>query len=114
MKKKLWALLASSCLALGLAACGGGGDDENAGGGDQGGGGETASNGAEAVYQANCSSCHGENLEGRNGPALDKIGGTLSEDEILDVIENGRPGMPAGIISGDEANQVAAWLAEQK
>ena len=102
----------STGLALGLAACGGGGDN-NAGNGNEGGG-ETAANDAEQIFQQNCSSCHGENLEGRNGPALDKIGSQLSQDEIHDVIENGRGGMPAGIIKGDDADKVAAWLAEKK
>ncbi|GIN19642.1 MAG TPA: cytochrome c [Bacillus bacterium] len=114
MKKKVWTLVMSAGLAIGLAACGGGGNDnDNAGGGNEGGG-ETATNDAEAIFQQNCSSCHGENLEGRNGPALDKIGASLSQDEIHDVIENGRPGMPAGIIKGDDADKVAAWLAEKK
>ncbi|RWR13571.1 cytochrome c551 [Siminovitchia fortis] len=114
MKKKMWALIMSTGLAIGLAACGGGGNDnDNAGGGNEGGG-ATATNDAEAIFKQNCSSCHGENLEGRNGPNLQKIGGTLSQDEIHDVIENGRPGMPAGIIKGDDADKVAAWLAEKK
>lgn len=110
MKKKMWALLMSTGLAIGLAACGGGGDDND----NNAGGGETAANDAESIYQTSCVSCHGENLEGRNGPALDKIGAELSQDEIHDVIENGRPGMPAGIIKGDDADKVAAWLAEKK
>lgn len=114
LKKKLWTLVMGTGLAIGLAACGGGGDDNAGNGGNEGGGGETATNGAEQIYQQNCSSCHGENLEGRNGPALDKVGSELSQDEIHDVIINGRGGMPAGIIKGDDADKVAAWLAEKK
>lgn len=109
LKKKMMALIMGTSLAIGLAACGGGGDNNN-----NEGGGETTSAGAEQIFAQNCSSCHGENLEGRNGPALNKIGAQLSKDEILDVIKNGRPGMPANIISGDDADQVATWLSEKK
>ena len=60
-------------------------------------------------------SCHGQNLEGQgNFPALNDVGSRLSQDEILDVIENGRGAMPGGIISGDDAQAVAEWLAAKK
>lgn len=113
MKKKLLTALMSAGLAVGLAACGGG--DDNANEPADNGGGETATNDAEAIYKQNCASCHGQNLEGNNGPALDKVGAELSKDEIHDIIINGKSGgMPAGIIKGDEADQVAAWLADHK
>ncbi|TNO95725.1 cytochrome c, partial [Bacillus cereus] len=38
----------------------------------------------------------------------------LSEEEILDVINNGRGAMPAGLIKGADAEAVAKWLATQK
>lgn len=135
-------MLSVFALALVLVACGGGDDadtdtdtgaddateqtddgavtepDEGTDEGSEGdAGGETASvdvEAAEASYQQSCSSCHGGNLEGGGGPALDAIGATLSEDEILDAIENGRPGMPPGMLQGDEAQNVAAWLAEKQ
>lgn len=94
-------------LAIILTACGGGNGDKNA---DEG----ASVNDAEAIVNKSCISCHGENLEGRNGPALDKIGATLDKEEILDVIENGRGAMPAGLIEGDEAVKVAEWLSEKK
>lgn len=68
---------------------------------------------AKASYQA-CAGCHGGNLEGGSGPALNNVGSRLSKEEILNVIKNGRPGMPAGLLKGDEAENVAAWLADQK
>lgn len=111
MNKKLLAAIFGSVLVLG--ACGGGGDD--AGKKDEGTtGGDTASVDAEAVVQQKCISCHGGNLEGASGPALDKIGAELSEEEIHDVIIDGQGGMPGGIIKGDDADAVAAWLAEKK
>ena len=56
-----------------------------------------------------------ENLEGAGGaPALADVGSRLSEEEIHDVIINGRPGMPGNLIKGEEAEAVAKWLAEKK
>ncbi len=118
MKKKLMALVMGTGLALGLAGCGGGDDDAADNNNDTGeevvDGGETASAGVEEIYQQSCASCHGGNLEGRNGPELETVGSRIDKAEILDVIDNGRPGMPGGLIKGDDAEKVADWLAEKK
>jgi cytochrome c551 len=114
MNKKLLTVLFGS--ALMLAACGGGDsaeetdttttETETT---------ETASVDAEKIVGQSCISCHGTNLEGQgNAPALTDVGARLSEEEILDVIENGRGGMPGGLISGEEAQAVALWLSEKK
>ncbi|MBS7344919.1 MAG: cytochrome c [Caryophanon sp.] len=104
MKKRLLATLLLSVSML--AACGG--DDtgnQNADGSIDG----------EKVVKSSCATCHGGNLEGKgNTPALNDVGARLSEAEILDVIENGRNGMPPGLIKGEEAEAAAKWLAEQK
>ena len=48
-------------------------------------------------------------------PALNNVGSRLSEEELLDIINNGNGnGMPGGLIKGAEAEAVAAWLATQK
>lgn len=49
----------------------------------------------EEIYENNCAACHGEHLEGEIGPAL--LDSALSENELFQVIYNGRPelGMPA-------------------
>ena len=107
---------------MGLAACGGGSDTskdkdttnkttQNGGGG---GGGDVAA-AAEKITAQKCSSCHGENLKGAVGPDLTKIGSKYSKDQILDILKNGKSGgMPAGLISGDDADKVATWLASRK
>ncbi len=78
-------------------------------------GGDSAGGEAEQIFAQNCASCHGENLGGGAGPALEAVGGTYSKDEILDIIKNGKGGgMPAGLIEGKEAELVATWLAEKK
>lgn len=97
-------------LALGLAACGGGNNANN----NNNNGGATATNDAETIVQKNCINCHGDNLEGRNGPPLDHIGSELSKDEILKTIQEGKGAMPPNIIKGDDAEKVATWLSEKK
>lgn len=116
MKKSLMALLFGTTLILG--ACGG---DETAEPEpaeetpEETPAGEESSVDAEQIVNQNCISCHGENLEGQgNFPALNDVGSRLSEDEILTVILEGRNAMPAGIIKGEEAEAVAAWLADQQ
>ncbi|HWI49176.1 MAG TPA: cytochrome c [Rummeliibacillus sp.] len=75
---------------------------------------ETTKVDAEAVAKQKCISCHGNNLEGSVGPDLRKIGATLSEDQIKDVLKNGKGNMPAGLVSGAELDAVAKWLSEKK
>ncbi|KGR75792.1 cytochrome c551 [Ureibacillus sinduriensis] len=129
MKKAMLALIFGS--ALFLAACGGGNDEAtdtgndtatedkatdeatDTGTGDTAGGAD-AGHGEELV-KSNCISCHGGNLEGMgNTPSLADVGSRLSEDEIHDVIVNGRGGMPGGLLQGEDAEAAAAWLAQQK
>ena len=68
----------------------------------------------ERIYQNNCASCHGKTLEGYAGPELVNIGNKMSKDEILETINKGANGMPAGIIKGEEAEKVAEWLSAKK
>lgn len=114
MKNKLLATLFGAALVLG--ACGGGDDNASEPKDDAANdnGAATTEVDAEAVVQQSCASCHGGNLEGGAGPALENIGASLSEEEIHDVIVNGKGAMPPGIIQGEEADAVAAWLAEKK
>jgi cytochrome c oxidase subunit 2 len=85
-------VLLASALAFPLAACG---DDDGGSGGDASG---------EDVYNSNCARCHGPDGEGGTGPELG--GGAVAEnmslEEQIDVITNGRGGMPAW---GDELSE---------
>ncbi|OKL36443.1 cytochrome c551 [Domibacillus mangrovi] len=132
MKKSLLALILGSSVAL--AACGGGNDaakdtekavdeveqntenavDETEQKTENGVGETTTSAAGEEVYKQSCLSCHGGNLEGGFGPALDKVGAKYSKDEILDIIHNGKGQMPANVAEGADAEAVASWLAEKK
>ncbi len=85
-----------------LAACGGGKSSDNASAGDP-----------EKLYKQNCSTCHGGNLEGNIGPALNNIGSELSKEDIEKIIAEGKGSMPSGIIKGEDASAVAEWLSEK-
>ncbi len=120
MKKWLMAVVFGTLLVLG--ACGGGGDDTSEPAEDNDESteegtekGATVENAAaEELYEQSCASCHGDDLSGQVGPALDTIGSDMSSDEILTVIEDGQGSMPPGLLSGDDAQEVADWLAEHK
>jgi mono/diheme cytochrome c family protein len=68
----------------------------------------------EKIANTSCMTCHGENLKGGAGPALDKIGAKYAENEIEDIINHGKNAMPAGVVSPEEAKVVAEWLAQKK
>lgn len=69
-----------------------------------------------AVFQNNCMSCHGNQLQGKGGPNLQKVGSRLNEEQILKLIRDGKGGMPAygKRLSEDELTSLASWLAQQK
>lgn len=69
---------------------------------------ETAEAGPEDTYAQTCAACHGGNLEGAVGPALK--GTALSQEELVDIITNGKgTSMPGGLIAGQEA-AMAEWI----
>jgi len=72
----------------------------------------------ELMKKEQCIACHGNDLEGANGPTLRGIGDVLSKDEIVDTITNGRNNgaMPSfkGQLSEQEIDQIATWLSKQK
>ncbi|MEI5907617.1 cytochrome c [Bacillus spongiae] len=98
MKKLIYSVLLGSVLVL--SACGGGED-------------EPEKVGIEKLVDQKCATCHGGNLQGDYGPKIDNIGAKLSEDEILDIIVNGKGQMP-GVLKGEEAKEVAEWFANKK
>ncbi|MFL6561587.1 MAG: cytochrome c551 [Bacillus sp. (in: firmicutes)] len=117
MKKKLLTLLLGTSLVMGLAACGGGGNKKDTSK-DNGGGTTTQTsnaNDAQKIFNQKCSSCHGGDMKGGMGPNLTKVGSKYSKSEILDILKNGKSGgMPAGLVTGDDANTMATWLSGKK
>ncbi|NHN30471.1 c-type cytochrome [Paenibacillus agricola] len=71
---------------------------------------------AEAIYKQSCIACHGTDLEGKMGPNLQKVGATLSDEQLFKLVQNGRGAMPAfkSTLKEEEINNIAKWLAEKK
>jgi|CeladaMinimDraft_18_1061708.scaffolds.fasta_scaffold02557_1 cytochrome c551 len=117
VKRTVWMAVAlMAALGLGLSACGGGKND-GANKGDSGG--ATPADGAaaqaEAIYKANCVSCHGANLGGGLGPELRNVEQRLSADEQFAVVKEGRGRMPAfgGSLSDEEIRALVDWISAQ-
>lgn len=72
-----------------------------------------------ALFARKCATCHtlaGSHAVGRVGPNLDTLnGGTLKPAFVLDAIMNGRARgngqMPAGLLYGNDAKDVAAYVS---
>lgn len=60
-----------------------------------------------------CISCHGSNLEGGVGPPLNNLGQRFTEDEVVHIIENGKGYMPGGLLSQEQARDVAKYLLSE-
>lgn len=76
---------------------------------------EVAAKPEDLYKDKGCINCHGDNLQGVTGPKLANIGSQLKEDEIKDILLNGKgTGMPGGLVQGAEADAMAKWLAEKK
>jgi cytochrome c551 len=97
-------------LVFSVSACGG---NDNAGNNDNSSGSVDAT-AANQIFQKNCASCHGNNLQGNIGPNLQKVGSKMSKSDILNQIKKGGGGMPPNVISGKDADVVATWLASKK
>jgi mono/diheme cytochrome c family protein len=63
----------------------------------------------EQLFAENCASCHGEGGSGGGvGPTL--AGNDVSIGEARSTIENGRGVMPAGLVEGQDLEDVLAYL----
>ncbi|MDR6552114.1 cytochrome c [Paenibacillus qinlingensis] len=96
--------------AIGLTACGG----------DQPSATPSASVSANVnvskLYQNYCISCHGNQLQGGQGPNIQKVGERLDEAEIVKRIQKGGGGMPPFQVTmkEEELKALATWLAGLK
>ncbi|WNR43960.1 c-type cytochrome [Paenibacillus roseipurpureus] len=68
------------------------------------------------LYQNYCLSCHGNQLQGGQGPNIQKIGERLDEASIIKQIQKGGGGMPPFQVTmkDEELKALAAWLAGLK
>ena len=96
----------------------------SSGGGSSGpsssGGGGNAANGKVLFTSKTCSSCHsvvaGTASPFPSAPNLAELNasGALSTSKILDQIQNPAPPMPAGLASGQDAADLAAYILTLK
>lgn len=72
--------------------------------------------GYELYKNSACIQCHGDQLQGVNGPSLLGVGNRRSVDDIMKYIDEGKGLMPAGMFQGSEKEQkiLAEWLVKQK
>ena len=75
---------------IGLSACG---DKQNENPGAAGAGASVKVD-VPKMYQNYCISCHGNQLQGGQGPNIQKVGERLDEAEIIKSIQKGGGGMP--------------------
>lgn len=62
--------------------------------------------------KTNCTSCHGQNLEGAFGPNLHNL--DLSKEEIIDVLKNGKGQMPPQSAIAGKEEEAAEYLLSLK
>lgn len=77
---------------------------------------QTISTHGKAVYMNNCAACHGANREGQGSyPSLIHINKVLSEDQVLNIVSNGRGMMPAFTqISEEDKRALVSFLFNLK
>lgn len=71
---------------------------------------------AEAIYKQSCVACHGNQLEGKMGPNLQKVGTKLTDEQLYKLVLNGKGAMPAfkSSLKEEEVANLALWLAQHK
>jgi cytochrome c551 len=90
----------------------GGGGSETGGGEGGGDGGEAAGDAAagEQVFAANCTGCHLNNGQDAGGVGPQLAGAGLDVETIKTTVQNGRGAMPPGLVSGEDLDNVAAYV----
>jgi putative heme-binding domain-containing protein len=67
----------------------------------------------KALFSANCSTCHGLDASGENGPNLHGVPAQLGDSVVAGIIRRGIPGtgMPSSyILTDQDAANIVAWL----
>jgi cytochrome c551/c552 len=67
---------------------------------------------SQELLQDSCISCHGTDLEGGAGPALQHVSDSYTKEEIAAIIQYGRGIMPGGLVSPEDAERLAEYLIE--
>ena len=62
------------------------------------------------MFAATCTGCHMNNGMDAGGVAPQLAGAGLDEATIKTTVENGRGAMPPGLVSGEDLDNVAAYV----
>ena len=67
------------------------------------------------IYEARCSACHGSNLEGRVGPALDTASpaASMPDSYWIQTITKGKGSMPAQRLTDQEVELVIEYIKSE-
>jgi mono/diheme cytochrome c family protein len=88
-------------------------EPEQPGGEEPGDGGEAPAGDVDAglqVFSVNCAGCHLNNGQDAGGIGPQLAGGGRDAEPIEDVIVNGQGAMPGGLVSGEELENVVAYV----
>ena len=96
----------------GTTAPEGGGGEATEGGGGEGGGEEVAGDAAagEQFFASTCTSCHLNNGMDAGGVGPQLAGAGLDAATVRTTVENGRGAMPPGLASGEDLDNVVAYV----
>ena len=111
MTQARWPVTVIATAALAFAGCGGG-DSDSGGSGGSGGGGE-AQAGPAKVFSDTCGGCHtlgAAGTQGQSGPNLDELKPDAAR--VKTAIEEGPSIMPADLLKGAQADEVAKYVAD--
>ncbi len=78
------------------------------GGGEDGGAGDAAA--GEATFASVCTGCHLNNGQDAGGVGPQLAGQGLDAAYVTETVTNGRPPMPAGLVSGADLENVVAYV----
>lgn len=80
-------------------------------------GGESAAHHSQYLYMQKCASCHGISADAktpvRNATNLLDPANRPQLEQVRRAIIDGRPGMPKGLIGGDNVDQVADYVVKK-
>jgi mono/diheme cytochrome c family protein len=79
------------------------------------GGGGSGGSGAAFIWEQNCAACHSLTA-GKPSPNTDAA--NLADvhptvEEVRRAVIDGRPGMPKGLVGGDDVDAVAAYVVKK-
>ena len=66
----------------------------------------------EEIFANSCSGCHGADGDSGSSPALSSVVPPLSDEELTDVIVNGKGSMPGNLVGDDDVPVLVDYLRD--